>query len=414
MGIISVGRKNDNRNIFGCIRLATLALCFLWTFSNLLAQAPDQSKTPTRTPPAVGTIKSIAPTTIVLANDAGTETKVQLSGDVRYLRVPPDSKDLKSATPIQLSDLQVGDRVLVRGKPGDGAGLFVAATVISMKKSDIDEKKSHDQEEWQRHGIGGLVKNVDPTNGTVTIGTMSASGAKDVMVTVSKSTVLRRYAPGSVKFDDAKAGSLGEILPGDQLRARGAKSDDGSRFTADEIVTGSFRNLSGTVSAVDASAGTITIADLLSKKTVTVNVKPDTQLRKLPAPVAQMIAARLKGAANGGASQPSGAAPTPTAPAPGSSTAQGGAAPNRGNSGNGGRGDLQGLISRLPSSTLNDFLKDDAVLIVAAASPNDPNPSAITVVGGVEPILQSSSQGQAASILSPWSLNGGGGDAGAP
>ena len=90
-----------------------------------------------------------------------TETKVQISAEVKYLRVPPGSKDLKEATPIQLSDLQAGDRILVRGKPGEAPGTFVAATVISMKKADIDEKQTHEREEWQRHGIGGLVKSVD-------------------------------------------------------------------------------------------------------------------------------------------------------------------------------------------------------------------------------------------------------------
>lgn len=394
---------------------AAMTLLFLTAQAGLV---PAVAQTPVpKTPPAVGTIKNIGNGTIVLSTEAGAEVRVQLGPEVKYLRVEPGSKDLKDAAVIQASDLQVGDRILVRGKAGNDAGSLIATTVIAMKKADLDQKKAHDQEEWQRHGIGGLVKTIDAANNTITIGTMSASGAKDVTINVSKSTILRRYAPGSVKFDDAKASSFPEIKPGDQLRARGTKSDDGNSFLADEIVTGSFRNVSGTISSMDTGAATITIADLLSNKPVTIHVGGDTQLRKLPPQMAQMIAARLKAAAAGG---PQGAAPQGpggTAPAsgtPGAAAGPGGApSANKAQGGaGGGRGDMQQMLSRLPASTLNDFQKGDAVLVVAASSSTDSKLSAITVVGGVEPILQASPQGQASSILQPWSLNNGGGDAG--
>jgi len=73
------------------------------------------------------------------------------------------------------------------------------------------------------------------------------------------------------------------------------------------------------------------------------------------------------------------------------------------------------MLSRLPVSPLSDFQKGDAVMIVASAGQADGASTVITLLGGVEPILQASPQGQAASILSPWSLNsGGGGDSGTP
>jgi hypothetical protein len=75
-------------------------------------------------------------------------------------------------------------------------------------------------------------------------------------------------------------------------------------------------------------------------------------------------------------------------------------------------GDLQQMLSRLPASTLSDFQKGDAVMIVATSSQNDGQVTAITLLGGVEPLLQASPKGQAASILSPWSLGSGGADAG--
>ena len=93
------------------------------------------------------------------------------------------------------------------------------------------------------------------------------------------------------------------------------------------------------------------------------------------------------------------------------------AGPGGGGAGAGARGaaggDLQQMLGRLPASSLSDFQKGDVVMIVASAGQKDSQATAITLVGGVEPILQASPQGQGASILGPWSLNGGGGDAGA-
>ena len=74
------------------------------------------------------------------------------------------------------------------------------------------------------------------------------------------------------------------------------------------------------------------------------------------------------------------------------------------------------MLSRLPATPLSDFQKGDAVMIVATAGESESQPTVITLLGGVEPILQASPQGQAASILTPWSLSSGGGvgDAGTP
>jgi Domain of unknown function (DUF5666) len=363
-----------------------------------------------------------------LSTDSGSEVKVTIAPDAKLVRVPPGSKDLKEAVAITLADLQQGDRILVRGKPGD-AGTMMASTVIAMKKGDIAEKQTHEREEWQKHGIGGLVKNVDAGGGTVTIGTMTAAGSKDVAVHVGKSTILRRYAPDSIKFDDAKPSTLDEIKAGDQLRARGTRSADGGEFTADEIVTGAFRNISGMVTSVNPGAGTITLTDLATKKPVEVKVTADSQVRKLPAPMAQRIAIRLKGGApdgNGGnAAAPgggaNGTAAAQTPPAQGTGNSGGGGTAGGGPGGPGGPGggargaggDLQQLLARLPANTLADFQKGDAVMIVATSGQKESQATAITMLGGVEPILQASPQG--ASILTPWSLNtGGGADAGTP
>ena len=412
-------RNSWNRYCLLC-RSAILAICALvLALVGSAKQAGAQTAAPPKTPPAVGTIKAISGSTLTLATDSGTELKVQLPAEVKVLRVPPGSKDLKEAVAIQLSDLQPGDRILVRGKPGEDATSLLASTVVAMKKEDLAQKHAREREEWQRHGIGGLVSRVDVANSAIIIKTLTAEGTKDVTIHASPNSILRRYAPGSVNFDEAKVAPITDIREGDQLRARGTRSADGREFAAEEIVSGSFRNIAGTVSAVNAGAGTLTVSDLAAKKTVELKVTPESQMRKLPQPIAQRIAMRLKGAAadsNSGNGTPAPA--TPPTSAPPAVSAQQGAAGNGGATGgpprNGG-GDLQQMLSRLPVSPLSDFQKGDAVMIVATVGQADGPPTVITLLGGVEPILQASPQGQASSILTPWSLNqGGGGEAGTP
>jgi hypothetical protein len=398
------------------------------------AQEPAQNNPGTvKSPPVLGTIKSISGNSLVLTSDAGVETTVDVRDSTKIVRIAPGQKDLTDAQPIALTGLQVGDRILVRGKTGDDNKSFSATSIIAMKKADIAQKQTHERDEWQKSGVGGLVNNVDAAGGVISITTPSLREKKTVAVRVAKDTVLRRYAPGSVKFDDAKPAPLGEIRPGDQLRARGDKNADGSELTAIEVVSGSFRNISGTISSLDNAQGTITIHDLATKKNVPVKITPDSQLRKLPAPMAQRIAQRLNGSTgtNGspnadqggsgqGASARSGAT-VPTAKEPAAGAGQGsGDFGGRGRGMGGGAGgqgggamDLQQMISRMPASTLADLQKGDAVMLVGTEGSGN-TITAITLLAGVEPILQGSPNGGASSILSPWSLSGAPGEVGTP
>src|SRR5258707_3167552 len=242
---------------------------------------------------SLGTVKAISGKSITLTTDTGSDISVLLQDGRRLLRVEPGEKDLKNRAPFELQDLQPGDRVLVRGKVADDDNSLLAATLIAMKKMDITEKQADEREEWQRRGVGGLVSAVDPSSGTITITTTAAGTSKDVAIRASKNTVLRRYSPNSIKFDEAKAAPIGEIKAGDQLRARGTRSADGSELTADEVVSGSFRNIAGTIASIDSSAGTITVMDLTSKKSVVIKVTREYQLRKLPTPMAKRIAELL-------------------------------------------------------------------------------------------------------------------------
>jgi Domain of unknown function (DUF5666) len=407
------------------ISLAFLALvgALVLTATPRSTAAQDAQQIPVRH--EVGSVKSINGTTLILTTDAGVEITVTIQDNTKVLRVAPGSKDLKSATAMPLSDLKPGDRIFVTARVPADAKVFPAAIVVAMKAQDVQAKKARDVAEWQTHGTGGIVTAVDPAAGTITISTRSAAGAKPVIIQTTKSTILRRYAPDSTKFDDAKPAPLDAIKPGDQLRARGTKNEDGTQLAADEIVSGSFRNIAGLVIAVDVAANTLTVTDLLAKKIVTVKVTDQTQLRKLTPQMAQMIAMRLKGGAagaggaNGAGQSGASAGNSAAAVSPGTSAGDVRAAGGNGSGGQrarGGAGDFQQLVNRLPNSALSDFQKGDAVMLVGTSGADDSSVTAITLLGGVEAILAAPAGASAASqaaLLSPWSLGGSpAGDAG--
>jgi uncharacterized membrane protein YgcG len=374
------------------------------------AQAPNAAR-------PVGTLKSISGNNIVLSTDAGGDVTVVVQEGARLLRVEPGQKDLREAVPTSLQELLPGDRILVRGQLAPDGKTVLASAIIAMKKASITEKQAREREEWRRQGVGGLISSVDPAAGSIVITQQGMGEKKTVTIHLSKETVIRRYAPDSIRFDDAKPARLEEIKPGDQLRARGTRSADGSELAAAEIVCGTFRNIAGTISSIDASANTITVQDLATKKPVMLRITGDSQIRKLPIPMAQGIAMRLRRTApESQNSAPTGAA---SAVQEGKSaetqTSGGSGGPGGAGRSGGGGGDFQQALNRMPSATLGELQKGDAVMIVATEGGLSGEPSVITLLGGVEPILQAAPNSNASTILSPWSLSEGpGGEAGNP
>jgi len=340
----------------------------------------------------LGSIKSINGNVIMLTTDAGDTITVNVQEKARLLRVEPGQTTLQGAVPMELGDLQVGDRILVRGLPADNKS-FTAGVVIAMKRADVDAKHKAQSDDWQKRGIGGLVHSTDPASGAVIISVAAPGGSKQITIHTTKDTILRRYAPDSVKFDDAKTSTLAAIQPGDQLRARGDRSADGTEFAAEEIVTGAFRNISGTIVSVDAGGNSVTVMDLVTKKPVVVRFTANSKLVKLAPQMAQMIAVRLKGP-SGDAQQQSDA---------GRGAASGG---GRQGGGRGAQADFQQVVNRMPAAKLADLQKGDAVMIVSTQSTTADEVTAIELVGGVEPILAASSSGSEMT-LSPWNLGGG-------
>ncbi len=386
--------------LFSLVTLFLPAACYA-SQAGPQPQSADSAK-------AVGTIQEIGGGAITLKNDDGSETKVSVGETARVARIVPGQKDLKGATPITPAELQRGDRILVRGSASPDGKSILATRVLVMRKADLEAKQENERRDWQRRGVGGLVTAVDPESNTVTIAMPGFGGKKIVAVHAARNTIVRRYAPDSVKFDDAKISSLDQIKVGDQLRARGTRSPGGNELAAEEVVTGSFRNIAGTIAERNAGTNTIKVMDLALKRPVVVRLTAESQMRKLPPEMAQRIAMRLK--IRESAAQA--AARDDNASQSEASGANGNARHPSGMNSDGRHSspDFQQMLSRLPPAKAEDFQKGEAVMIVSTEGGTTGAVTAITVLGGVEPILAAASEGAEPMRLSPWTLGSGAGE----
>ena len=177
----------------------------------------------------------------------------------------------------------------------------------------------------------------------------------------------------------------------------------------------------------DAGNNTVTVMDLVTKHPVTLKISAESQMHKLPPPVAQRLAARLKGGRPSGGENPQGVSGEASPNAPGTGAAGLGnwrgqnaqASPPDGSPRGesyrrgGGSPDFQQMLSRMPSVAISDLQKGDAVMLVATEGTANSAPTAITLISGVEPILAAAPGGAAASILTPWNLGSSPGGEGA-
>jgi hypothetical protein len=384
-----------------------------------------------QTPPAlksvVGEITSIdaASKQIKLKGDDGAAYTIILGDATSFLRVAPGEKDLKKATKIAFADVMVGDRALALEKDSTVA----ARAVVIMTKGDLAQKHERDRAEWQRRGIAGSVTAVNPESKEVTVVTRGRD-AKTITVDASAAT-LERYSPDSVKFADAKLSSFADIQPGDTVRVLGDKNEDGTRVKAEELVSGAFETIAGTVDSVDPATGEVRITNLQTKKPVVVRTNQNSLLRRLDPQIAAMLARRLRPASSsgdaasaaGGGRRPSGenaAPPGGPAGAGGAGGAgQGGSGGFRGGFGGAGGGagglggaaggDLQQILERMPQLSLSELKKGDAVIVSSSKGPDPSSVTAFSFVAGVEPFLAAAPRTAGQVNLGSWNLDVGGG-----
>ena len=333
---------------------------------------------------AIGEIKSIDATAkqLTIRTDAGSEVTVSLSDKTTYKKLAPGEQSLTNATDVTFADLAQGDRVMARGTVSEDRKSVPALMVIVMTKGDLAKKAEAERIEWRRRGILGVITALKPEAKEITISNRTIAGTQSVVIAMNDKTEMKRYAPDSIKFGDAKPSDFSELKVGDQLRALGERAAaDPLHFSAEKVVTGSFRTVGGVVTAVDPATGEIKINDLEKKHPLTIVIKHDAILRRFPADM---------GGLGRGPGGPGGGAP----PAGGGQQAQG-AAPARpagGAPGAGGPGGRPGfnindMLERLPTISIAAVKVGDTIIVSSTQGVDPTRLTAISLVTGADTLL---------------------------
>ncbi len=340
--------------------------------------------------------------TLTMKTDAGSNLTVELQDSTSYLKVPLGEKSLAKAEKIELKAVTVGDRVIAQGAMSEDKTSLKARRVIIMSKDDVAKKQEADLAAWSKNGISGTIAEVDAAKKTFTVKNGAAGTTKLTTVSMNDAARFRRYAHDSIKFNDAVGSKFEDMKIGDQVRALGIKSEDGTGYKADEVISGTFRNIAAQVVSVDVAGNTMVVKDLDAKKNLTVKVSPDSSFKKLPERFAQMMAMRLSGGGRGG---PGGA----RGGGPGGPPAGGGARGGPGGPGGMGGGgmDPNAMLERLPQVKLSEVNKGDALMISSMAGTEAGSIVAITLIAGVEPIFTAAPQGNRQQMMGAWSLETG-------
>ena len=85
---------------------------------------------------ATGDVTQVQPAHLTVHTEKG-DVQVDLPDGVKILRVPPGSKDLKSASPITVSDISPGDRAVVLGHLAEDQQSIQATRVVVMMESEL-------------------------------------------------------------------------------------------------------------------------------------------------------------------------------------------------------------------------------------------------------------------------------------
>ena len=247
-----------------------------------------------------------------------------------------------------MTDIVAGDRVLVS---------FVeempeARRIVLITATDIATRNETYRQDWQKRGVSGVVASANGNEIAL------RAGPENVVVTTTDRTIVRRYVPDSVRFSEAKFSDIAEITPGDQLQARGEKTADGLKITAQEIVFGTFITKAGKITEVDPGASQLTVQDLATKKPLTIHLASDSRLKMLPdmqAMMEHMHGGQGHGAASGGP---------------------------------GGHVDMGQMLEMLPPATIEDFKPGGLVLVTSTKGERSDEVTAILLLANAGFVVQ--------------------------
>jgi hypothetical protein len=355
------------------VRLSSVLVVCLFMFGRLQSQTqPAPASTANQ---VIGEVTAIntASSRISIKTDKGEPVEIITATGTSFRKVPAGAQSMSAAVRTDFASVSVGDRVLAAGQWSADRSKIDARAVVVMSRSELDEKRRAEQEDWRKRGTSGTVVLVDAEGKSLTI----SAASKKVVVQLGPDTQIHRYAPDSVRFSDARPSSLVEIKPGDQVRLLGTRSADGLSYAAERIISGFFLQFAATISSTNLQAGELVVKDLATKKSVIVRINADSVLRRLPPPIAASLAARYR--QNGG----------------------------RGAGGEPGRGgaseDLGQALDHLPAMPVAELKTGDAIMLSSTQGAEPGRVTAVMLLAGVEPLL-TASPNATRDIMSGWNL----------
>jgi hypothetical protein len=309
---------------------------------------------------------------VVVKPDNADAVNVKLTPETIFKRVAPGQNDLKNAADMKMTDMALGDRVLVSFR----AGTTEAMRIVVMSATDITKRNEADRLDWNTRGLSGVVS--AKTGDTVTIKKRSLTGEIIMTVTMSNKTAYRRYNTDSVKFADASISKLDEVSVGDQLRARGVKSEDGLKVNAEEVVFGTFVTKAGTITAINPDTKELTVAELGTNKPLVIKFTADSQIKKMP----EMAGMMGRGAAPGGGAPPAGASKMP---------------------------DMSQMLDRMPAAKLDELKTGEKIVVSSTKGAKPDEITAIMLLGNADMLIRMATvpSGRGAGAGAP--AGGGGG-----
>lgn len=367
----------------------------------------------------IGTIEKIdsGAKTLSLKTDKGETPVVKFDDRTQFILLPAGETDVKKGKRAAAADVSAGDRVIARMLPDDQSK--PAVFLYFSKQGDLAQLHKKTEEEWANQSVFGTVKSVDPGAKRLVIAARGGFGPpKEVTLDASGPVEYLRFSLDTGKYEANTAGLM-PIQVGDQVRLIGQKNADGSEIKLEAIQSATFRSLPVSVKSVDAASNTILATDLSNKKPIIIQVKPDTQLKRLDDQTALLMARRLNPSYQGESGRGGrGGAPENAGAASGRGAFGGGFAGGRGaGGGRGGRGgDPNRVLNEQPTIQLSDLKVGEPVVVTGGPTPDMAKLTATSVVAGVEPILRAAPDRGPDPLAGNWNFGdlGGGGGGGGP
>lgn len=349
--------------------------------SNSFGQSTDTA-TQSR---AVGVVTAVdaAAGRITVKSDAGEVIILNTNATSSLLRLPPGETSAQKAAKIAIADIAVGDRLFARGaltadqKSIDAKQVVVTGGAVAASTGQDEQRQ---REEFRQRGLMGRITALNADKKEITVQSRGREGTGPITVSASDATRFFRYAPDSMDIKNASRVSFSELRVGDQLRALGNRSTDGTQFAAEEIIAGSMARTVGQVVAVNPAKNEITIKNNQGQN-ITVAIGSRSSLRRVTPEAAASLEATRPARPAGDRQRRGGQAGQEGAPRERrDGVARGAGGGGEGNR-RGGRG-FQEMLQSLPAITVSDLKKGDTVFVSGSEGVDPSHVTAIMLVTG--------------------------------